>query len=134
MGRKNTMIDRITKAKNRELIKIFIGGLASLALTLYSTTLILLTPVHATTTETKIAQPSESNQQNSTNNTAETVWYEGYEFYQQSTVESLREAITKFETTLSIYKTTGNIEKQAYTLFYLGIVYRSLRENKKAIS
>jgi tetratricopeptide (TPR) repeat protein len=56
------------------------------------------------------------------------------QLYQQGTAESLRQAITKFEEALPLYRAVGDRRKEAVTLVYIGYIYNALGEKQKALS
>ena len=86
-------------------------------------------PVAATVSVGKVVQTAQTN----SSGAAEKVYEEGFELYQQGTVEALRGAIVKFEQALKLYREAGDNRRQALTLLGLGRVYSDLGEFQKAL-
>ena len=120
---------KMIKAKNYQIL---VGGLASLTLGVFGSTLIFSTP--ALSTEEKIAQQSQEKTQNPTDAAAEKIFHEGMELYEEETAESLRGAIAKWEEALLLFRKTGNLTKEALTLLGIGLVYNSLGEKQTALN
>jgi tetratricopeptide (TPR) repeat protein len=55
------------------------------------------------------------------------------QLFKQGTAESLREAITKFEEALPLYRAVGDRREEAVSLGYIGYIYSALGEKQKAL-
>jgi CHAT domain-containing protein len=55
------------------------------------------------------------------------------QLYQQGTAESLRQAITKFEEALPLFRAVGEKAGEAVTLNYIGFIYSALGDKQKAL-
>jgi CHAT domain-containing protein/tetratricopeptide (TPR) repeat protein len=64
---------------------------------------------------------------------AERALQEGAQLYQQGTAESLRQAITKFEEALPLYRAVGDRQSEAVILNNIGYIYSALGEKQKAL-
>ena len=80
-------------------------------------------------------QPAATSQytQYATRAAAEQALLEGMQLYEQGTVESLRQAIAKWEEALPLFRTTGDKATEAFTLLGIGRVYDALGEKQKAL-
>jgi tetratricopeptide (TPR) repeat protein len=81
----------------------------------------------------RIAQQPETREQDATHEAAEQAFQEGMQLYQQGTAESLRQAITKWEEALSLFRAVGDKTGEAVTLLGIGKVYSDLGEKQKAL-
>jgi tetratricopeptide (TPR) repeat protein len=86
-------------------------------------------PVAAATPVGKVVQTAQTN----SSEAAETAFEEGFELYQQGTVEALRGAIVKYEEALKLYRSAGDREQEATTLNNIGSVYSALGQKQKAL-
>ena len=64
---------------------------------------------------------------------AEQAFQEGEQLRKQGTAESLRQAITKYEEALPLYRAVGDRRKEALTLNNIGYIYSALGEKQKAL-
>ena len=80
-----------------------------------------------------IAQQPAATEQEATRAAAERAFQEGKQLYQQGTADSLRQAITKFEEVLPLYRAIGDRRKEAVTLNNIGYIYNALGEKQKAL-
>ncbi len=76
---------------------------------------------------------AEIAQQLANSNAAEQVYQEAIALYEQGTAESLRQAITKFEQAVILYRQAGDKHSEAVSLGYIGYIYNSLGEKQKAL-
>ncbi|HCA96544.1 MAG TPA: hypothetical protein DEP38_18550, partial [Cyanobacteria bacterium UBA9226] len=72
-------------------------------------------------------------QQSTNTDAAEQVLQEGFQLVQQATAESLRQAISKFEQAVILYRQAGDKGSEALSLLLLGRVHEDLGEKQKAL-
>ena len=65
---------------------------------------------------------------------AEKAFDEAQQLYEEGTAESRRGAIAKWEEALLLFRKTGNLSREALTLYNIGVVYSSLGEKQKALT
>jgi CHAT domain-containing protein len=80
-----------------------------------------------------LAQQPATSEQDATRAAAEQAFQEADQLFKQGTAESLRQAITKFEEALPLYRAVGDSRKEAVTLNNIGYIYSALGENQKAL-
>jgi CHAT domain-containing protein/uncharacterized protein HemY len=80
-----------------------------------------------------IAQQPAATEQDATRAAAERAFQEGLQLYRQETAESRRQAITKFEQAIPLYRAVGDKAGEAVSLLRIGLIYSYLRENQKAL-
>ena len=81
----------------------------------------------------RISQQPAATSQDATRAAAKRAYQEGLQLYQQGTAESLRQAITKWEEALPLYRAVGDSRLEAVTLNNIGLVYDALGEKQKAL-
>ena len=64
---------------------------------------------------------------------AEQLFNEGLQLFRQSTAESLRQAIVKWEEALPLWRAVGDKSQEALTLVAIGFVYDDLGEKQQAL-
>jgi len=84
-------------------------------------------------TVVQMAQQPEATSTEPNRAAAERVFKEGKRLYQQGTAESLRQAITKWEEALPLWRSIGDRKWEATTLNNIGAVYNSLGEKQQAL-
>lgn len=67
------------------------------------------------------------------NRVAERLLQEGFQLFEQGTVESLQQAIEKWEEALPLWRAVGDKAKEALTLLGIGRVYDKLGEKQQAL-
>ncbi|GGA17515.1 tetratricopeptide repeat protein [Okeania sp. KiyG1] len=72
--------------------------------------------------------------QTNPNAEADKLLQQGLKLYKQGTAESLKGALTKWEEALLLFRKTGNLSREAYTLNNIGAVYNSLGEKQIALN
>jgi CHAT domain-containing protein/Flp pilus assembly protein TadD len=80
-----------------------------------------------------LAQQPAATEQKATRAAAERAFQEGMQLYRQGAAESLRQAITKFEEALPLYRAVGDRQLEAVSLNYIGYIYNALGETQKAL-
>ncbi|MGD1807801.1 tetratricopeptide repeat protein [Dapis sp. BLCC M126] len=65
---------------------------------------------------------------------AERLFNQGDELYKKDTAESLKGAIAKWEEALLLFRKTGNLSREAHTLYNMGLVYYDLGEEQTALN
>ncbi|MGM3307174.1 CHAT domain-containing protein [Anabaena sp. WFMT] len=97
-------------------------------------TLLLSSPGVATTgyKSVKIAQQTQTTSSNF-KISADKAFAEADKLYQIGSVESLKQAITKFEQAVILYSQAGEKGLEALSLAYMGYIYSSLGEKQKAL-
>ncbi|MEP0802566.1 MULTISPECIES: CHAT domain-containing protein [Cyanophyceae] len=81
----------------------------------------------------RISQQPAATSQEATRAAAERAFQEGVQLREQATAESLRQAITKFEEALPLYRAVGDSQSEAVTLNNIGYIYDALGEKQKAL-
>ncbi|MBE9226614.1 CHAT domain-containing protein [Phormidium sp. LEGE 05292] len=81
----------------------------------------------------QIAQQSAGNGEQKSKAAARRAYRQGLRLYRQGTLESLRQAITKFEEALPLFRAMGEKAWEAVTLLGIGKVYSALGEKQKAL-
>ncbi|NES06633.1 MAG: tetratricopeptide repeat protein, partial [Okeania sp. SIO2F4] len=79
-------------------------------------------------------RPAEGVVMAPTNAEAARLLKQGLELNKQGTIESRRQAITKWEEALLLYRKTGNLIWEASTLNNIGGIYSELGEKQKALN
>ncbi|WP_081594674.1 CHAT domain-containing protein [Allocoleopsis franciscana] len=80
-----------------------------------------------------IAQQPAGSEQDATRAAAEQAFQEGEQLINQGTAESLRQAITKFEEALPLYRAVGDRQSESLILNEIGYIYSDLGEKQKAL-
>jgi len=80
-----------------------------------------------------IAQQPATSEQDATHAAAEQAFQEADQLFKQGTAESLRQAITKLEEALPLYRAVEDSRKEAVTLSNIGYIYSALGEKQKAL-
>ncbi|MBW4613612.1 MAG: tetratricopeptide repeat protein [Desmonostoc vinosum HA7617-LM4] len=113
----------------------FLPNITRCSLTLLLSVVLLSDSVGATLryTPSQIAQQPTTTQ-DATSTAAKRLFEEGLELYNQGTVESLRQAIEKWEEALKLWREVDNKAWEAGILFRIGKVYDDLGDKQKALS
>lgn len=72
-------------------------------------------------------------QKPATSDVAEKTYTEAEQLFQQSTAESLKQAITKFSEAVKLYQEIGETRSEAAAIGYIGYIYSLLGEKQKAL-
>ncbi|MGH9754503.1 MAG: CHAT domain-containing tetratricopeptide repeat protein [Blastocatellia bacterium] len=83
--------------------------------------------------EVKIADLRIATSQDRKRVLAESAFAEGREMESQGIAESLRKAISKYEEALELFRVAGDRQREGGTLYRLGKIYYSFRDNRKAL-
>ncbi|MDZ8083279.1 MAG: tetratricopeptide repeat protein, partial [Nostoc sp. DcaGUA01] len=122
-------------AKSQRVCWWFLPKLTRYSLTLLLSAVMLADAVGATPRNQglQIAQQPGTTQQNATRATAERLFQEGVQLYQQGTAESPRQAIGKWLEALKLWQQIDDKRWEAITLVGIGGVYSSLGEKQEAL-
>ncbi|HBB33832.1 MAG TPA: hypothetical protein DDZ80_11625 [Cyanobacteria bacterium UBA8803] len=82
----------------------------------------------------EVAQQLGRNEEEATRAAARRLSTEAEQLRSQGTVELLRQAAVKYEAALLLWHEVGDLSEEAFTLYYLGGVYKQLGDIGKALN
>jgi CHAT domain-containing protein/Flp pilus assembly protein TadD len=128
--------DSIGKKSRSALFKLVsLPGIVHRSLVLFIAVVLMSESVAAAPRRmgVSIAQQPAATEQDATRAAAEHLYQEGEQLINQGTAESLRQAITKFEEVLPLYRAVGDRRKEGLILNEIGYIYSALGEKQKAL-